>query len=107
VLGSCRRATHWRAKRTPGKGHFRIPMIKRVSRPPRTLGGKGVISNMIEAKPDRRRRCEFGVAAADPAAREHAEGQDKHRRAAGEMPEDFRHGKAAGKGHNNEEKSER
>jgi hypothetical protein len=31
----------------------------------------------------------------------------KHRRAAGEMPEDFRRGKAAGEGHDNEEESER
>src|SRR5437868_14656492 len=48
-----------------------------------SAGGKRVIAEMIETKPDRGRRGQLCVAAADPAACKQAEGNGEHRRATG------------------------
>ena len=47
-----------------------------------------VFAEMLPADPDRGRRGELGVAAADPAEGEHAEGEDEDAEAAGEMDQD-------------------
>jgi hypothetical protein len=60
-----------------------------------SAGGKRVIAEMIETKPDRRRRRELCVAAADPAAREQVKSENEHRRATGEVPQNFPSGEAA------------
>lgn len=70
-------------------------------------GGKRVVAEMIEPQPERDRRRELCIAAADPAAREQAEGENEHRRTTGEMPQNLGRGEAAGERHGKEQDGER
>lgn len=70
-------------------------------------GGKRVVTEMIEPQPDRGRCRELCIAAADPAAREQAESENEHRRATGEMPQNFGRGETAGERYGKEQDGER